>query len=259
MKKIVMSVLLLSALVACKKETKDNNEQTFTGPRQQFHSGKAWTWFRVTKAGSPLQVGIRIDDAALQSMPIETKSGEGGHHLHENSIVLPLHPKALELTPFKTVGVDWNPAGHPPDNIYTKPHFDFHFYLMTEAQRLAATDPVRLNAAPPADYLPPTYFGVDPVPQMGKHWLDMTSPELNPANPEPFAQTFVYGSYDRKVNFYEPMITLEFLKNTAQFERSIPQPAKFATTGYYPTKMTVVKQDGFTDIILEGFVLQQGS
>jgi hypothetical protein len=259
MKKTIVSLLFISALFACKKEDKDISEQTFTGPKQQFHNGKAWSWMRMTKSGRPLQVGIRIDDAASLSVPTEAMDGDGGHHSNENSIVLPLHPKAMELTPFKTIGVDWNPAGHPPENIYTKPHFDFHFYLMTEAERLAATDPAKLNAVPLADYLPPTYFGVDPVPQMGKHWLDMTSPELNPANPAPFTQTFVYGSYNSKVNFYEPMITLGFLKNTAQFERSIPQPTKFASVGYYPTKMKVVKHDGVTDIILEGFVLQQGS
>ncbi len=48
------------------------------------------------------------------------------------------------------------------------------------------------------------------VPQMGAHWVDVTSPELNGST---FAQTFIYGSYDGQVNFYEPMITLDFLKN----------------------------------------------
>jgi hypothetical protein len=55
------------------------------------------------------------------------------------------------------------------------------------------------------------------------------------------------------------MITLEFLKDNSNFERSIPQPAKVQKTGYYPTKMRVVKHDGVTEIILDGFVYRTQS
>lgn len=259
MKKTILSLLLMTALFACKKEDKNNNEQIFSGPKQQFHDGKAWSWIRMTKAGVPLQLAISVDDAAMNSLPTAVKEGEGGHHAHANSIVLPLHQKAMDATLFKTIGIDWNPAGHEPAGIYTTPHFDFHFYLITETERLAATDMGRLTALPNAAYLPPTYFSTGPVPQMGTHWLDATSPELAPVNPAPFTQTFVYGSYDGKVNFYEPMITLDYLKKTPLLERAIPQPTKFAVAGYYPTKMIVVKQNGVTQIILDGFIKQQAS
>ncbi|MCW3108253.1 MAG: hypothetical protein JWQ09_2759, partial [Segetibacter sp.] len=76
-------------------------------------------------------------------------------------------------------------------------------------------------------------------------------------NGQPFSQTFIYGTYDGKVTFYEPMITLAFLKSTTSFERAIPQPAKFKKAGYYPTKMRVTKHDGVTDIVLDGFVQRQ--
>lgn len=103
------------------------------------------------------------------------------------------------------------------------------------------------------------HVGADPVPTMGKHWVDVTSPELNPNNPQPFTQTFIYGSYDSKVVFYEPMITLDFLKTTANFERLIPQPAKVQQSGYYPTKMRVQKQGNAVSIILEGLVYRTAS
>jgi hypothetical protein len=81
------------------------------------------------------------------------------------------------------------------------------------------------------------------VPMMGAHWVDPTSGEFHG---QPFGETFIFGSYEGKVTFYEPMITLEFLKNNSNFERSIPQPAKVQKSGYYPTKMRVVKHDGVT-------------
>jgi hypothetical protein len=91
---------------------------------------------------------------------------------------------------------------------------------------------------------------------MGAHWVDATSPELNGA---PFTQTFIYGSYNGEVNFYEPMITEEFIKANPSFERTIPQPTKYQKTGYYPTKMRIEKSDKVTNIILEGFVWRQAS
>lgn len=91
---------------------------------------------------------------------------------------------------------------------------------------------------------------------MGKHFIDVTSLEFNKQS---FTQTFIYGSYNSKVTFYEPMITLDFLKNVSNFERSIPQPLRFKNAELYPTKMHVVKRNGLTDIILEGFAKRQAS
>jgi hypothetical protein len=141
-------------------------------------------------------------------------------------------------------------------NIYTLPHFDFHYYMVTEAEVRGATDTAKLNAAPAADYLPANHVSGGAVPQMGNHWADITSPEFNG---QPFTQTFMYGSYNSKITFYEPMITLNFMKSTTKFSRSIPQPARFKTAGYYPTKMSVSKHDGVTDVILEGFVKRNAS
>jgi len=123
-------------------------------------------------------------------------------------------------------------------------------------ERETYVDPAKLDASPEAAYIPANHLGVDPLPQMGKHFVDLAAPELNG---QLFTQTFIFGSYDKKPIFWEPMITLEFLKNTTNFERSIPQPAKVMQTGYYPTKMRVTKDKGVTNIILEGFVKRQAS
>jgi hypothetical protein len=118
-------------------------------------------------------------------------------------------------------------------------------------------DSMKFKNFPAPAYFPATYFNPGGgVPQMGAHWIDFTSPELNGA---PFTQTFIYGSYNGKVNFYEPMITEAFIKANPSFERAIPQPAKVQKTGYYPAKMRIAKTNGVTNIILEGFVLRQAS
>lgn len=253
MKKIFLLLAVSTVVFACKKE--DHKEKTFKGATVQMHDGKAWSTLKLNENGTPQQLAITITDAAINSLPLE---GDPDHN-HDNNLVLPLHPKALETTPFKFIGVEWAPAGHPPQNIYTLPHFDFHYYMVPQAEVTAATDMNKILLEPAADYIPDNHVAGPPVPQMGLHWLDATSPELNPNNPATFTQTMIVGSYNGKVTFLEPMITRSFLLSTTSFERPIPQAAKVQTTGYYPTKMRISKSGGETSVILESFVLRQAS
>jgi hypothetical protein len=254
MKKLFILVAAATMLYSCKKD--ENKEGVFKGAVVQVHEGKAWSWTKLDHDGAPKQLALTIDDEVLSSVPI---GGEGGHG-HENDYEVPLHPKAVNATLFNHIWLNWNPSGHDPENVYTLPHFDIHYYMTSIAERQAATDGVKMDNLPASDYLPPTFISPMPgVPGMGRHWIDVTSPELDPNNPQTFTQTFIYGSYDGKVTYYEPMITLEFLKNTNNFERNIPQPSKVQKTGFYPTKMKIVKHDGVTDIILEAFVHRQAS
>ncbi|ULQ53015.1 DUF5602 domain-containing protein [Flavihumibacter fluvii] len=249
-------ILLATAFFAtsCKKDN-DNKGGIFKGPEVQVHDGKAWTWVQLDKSGNPERLAITVNDAALNSLPVGGDDHSGHDHSGENNWILPFHPKA-GATAFDHIGLDWNPAGHEPEPVYGKPHFDFHFYMISSAA-VAAIPPYEVDSLkfknwPAPEYLPANYINPGGgVPQMGAHWIDFTSPELNG---QPFTQTFIYGSFDGKVNFYEPMITLEFIKTANNFERSIPQPAKVQKSSYYPTKMRIEKHDGLNEIILEGFV-----
>jgi Domain of unknown function (DUF5602) len=258
MKKLFLSAITACLLFASCKKNDELKEKIFKGPVEKFQQGKAWTWYEVDNNDKPLRLAIAIDEAAMNNL--DTSHGEGPGHQHENNASLKFHPKAA-ATPFMHVGLDWNPNGHEPAPIYGKPHFDFHFYMISEAEQMAILpyeiDSLKFKNIPAPAYFPPTYITPGGgVPQMGTHWVDVTSPELNGL---PFTQTFLYGSYNGSVTFYEPMITEAFIKANASFERAIPQPAKFQKTGYYPTKMRIVKVIGITNIILEGFVLRQAS
>jgi len=251
-----IALLFLSASIiftSCKKDD-DIKTGTFKGPEVKVHGGKAWTWVQISKDGAPKQLAVVLTDDALSSVPVGDENHGGHDHSSSNSWTIKLHQFASS-TAFDHVGLGWNPMGHEPEMIYGVPHFDFHFYMMTP-QQVAAIPPYEVDSSkfknwPAAEYFPANYINPGGgVPQMGAHWIDVTSPELNG---QPFTQTFIYGSYDGKVNFYEPMITLEFLKNTSNFQRDIPQPAKVQKAAYYPTKMKVLKHDGVTEVILDGF------
>ena len=254
MKRIFLLTALSALLFSCKKDdTKTNVE---VGPQVDVHRGKSWSWIHVDNQNKPLELGIAINEAALNTVPVGAEDGNN-HHSHENNFFVSLPEKAKEVTPFKTIMLNWNPSGHEPEHIYTLPHFDIHFFMAGEQEIMGMTDMNKILSEPAADYVPAAHMAGAPVPMMGLHWLDVTAPELQPGGT--FTQTFIYGSYNSKVVFYEPMITLDFLKKTVQFERAIPQPARFQQAGYYPTKMKVIKRNGATNIILSDFVQRQAS
>ncbi|HVF97210.1 MAG TPA: hypothetical protein VM871_07820 [Flavisolibacter sp.] len=263
MKKVLFfAAVSLLALSSCKKDKDDApkpKEKIFKGAVAQFQHGKAWTWYEVDESNNPVRIAVAVDDAAMASLD-RNPPGTPGHH-HENGVSLKLHPTATSGTLFQHILLDWNPVGHEPEPIYGKPHFDFHFYTTTDEERKAIPEYTqaqqKFDNAPAAGFMPPTYINPGGgVPQMGAHWLDVTTPELNGA---PFTETFIFGSYDGKVTFMEPMITEAFILANPSFQRSIPQPAKYQAAGWHPTKMRIEKKDGATNIILEGFVKRQAS
>lgn len=256
-KQILASLLVIFiALSACKKDKHDVQPTgIFKGPEVAVGNGKAWSWIKVDNNNMPVSMGASISKNAMNSLPMD--------HSATHGIPFVLKLPTQNVTPFDHIGMDWNPMGHEPEQIYGVPHFDFHFYSISQAERAAIpayeAAPAKFDNSPGAAYLPPTYmnFGGG-VPQMGAHWVDITSPELNQQNPKPFTQTFIFGSYDGKVIFWEPMITKAFLDTANNFERTIPQPAKYKTEGYYPTKMKIVRTASETQVVYDGFVYRLG-
>ena len=236
-------------MLSCKKE--DKKQDGLESAKVEFHQGKTWSSLKLTNAGAPEQLILTLDSNVLRSVPA---AGQPNHH--EDEVLIPLPAKALETTPFKFIMLNWNASGHEPAGIYDLPHFDMHFYMNSPTEVATFVDQSKLNTDPGQDYIPAMHMGGAAVPAMGKHWIDLTSPELQGNT---FMQTFIYGSYDGKIVFYEPMITLDFLKMTTSFQRPIPQPTKFSKAGFYPTVMQVTKQNGQVNIILSGFVSRQAS
>ncbi|MGZ8558900.1 MAG: hypothetical protein ACXWWC_11220 [Chitinophagaceae bacterium] len=258
MKKLFLLALTATLVLSSCKKDHEGTGGIFRGPLQKFQHGKAWTWVQTDKYNKPERIAIAIDDEAMNSL--DPGGEQNGGHNHANALSLVFHPKA-NVTLFQHALLDWNPAGHEPAGVYTLPHFDFHFYMTSEAER-KTIPPFDVNNSgflnfPAQGYMPAIYSPVPGgVPQMGTHWIDVTSPEINGGT---FTQTFLYGSYNGNVTFYEPMITKAFLDGHPSFQRNFPVPAKFKIAGYYPTKMRVEKINGVTNVILEGFEYRQAS
>ena len=76
-------------------------------------------------------------------------------------------------------------------------------------------------------------------PAMGVHWIDSNAPELNGGE---FTETWIHGTYDGKVIFYEPMLTYSFLKSITDWSRSIPRSAKVQVSGYYFSRVLELEE-----------------
>ena len=213
---------------------------------------------RATNA--PTEIGIAFDERALEGLP---KDGAGHHGqtgaVHQYLLSLPTEQTA----PFKFVEVNWNPMGHEPTGVYEGvPHFDFHFYTVSKAERdaIVPTNPryaAEANNVPTGDYVPPFTLQLGPpgakpadvaVPLMGVHWIDTRSEELQgllgkPDAYRPFTRTFIHGSWNGRFHFWEPMITRAHIleKKTTQDPAvrdeliALPTPAKYQAPGYYPS------------------------
>ncbi|MBA3726294.1 MAG: hypothetical protein H0W86_07530 [Armatimonadetes bacterium] len=179
--------------------------------------------------------GLSFTETALTGLP-ENKPDNG---MDGYEFVL-MMPKQAGSTGISHVSIDWNPKGHIPPGVYDVPHFDVHFYLASTKERMKMTldeaSMKKCQKKPDAKLLPAGYIYAPQgeVKYMGAHWVDVKSPELNGS---PFTHTFIYGTYDARVVFLEPMVTRAFLEGKAAVNAPIKQPETYQLAGkYFPTK-----------------------
>jgi hypothetical protein len=281
MRTLLSSVVLAAtlALVACSDSVGSNGapdlSQSGTAPGTHRQYGtpvklgggqaRSYIVLDAKNGGAPLELGVAFDERAMDGLPapMQMPPQEGGDahaHVDSHEYILPL--PAQNPTPFKLVELDWNPQGHEAPGVYDIPHFDFHFYTITKAERdaILPTDPqyaAKANNMPAAEFIPPFVAlplppGVPPVtsavPRMGVHMLDMRSPEIQgmlgrPELFKPFTTTFIHGAWDGKVTFFEPMITRAYIMGkkaeTDPAKRdeiiALPTAQRYSPAGYYPS------------------------
>ena len=211
------------------------------GPPVKVGDGMARTYVLLdAKAGQrAVELGVALDERAMQGLPMDEA-------MHMYDLRLPAQSPA----PYQFVQLDWNAHGHPPMGVYTAPHFDFHFYVISKAERdaIMPTDPAfaaKANHLPSQEYRPQFYAPLVPpggmpveaaVPMMGVHWFDVRSPEFNGGS---FTRTFIYGSWDGQVTFYEPMVTRAYLLSQPDAVTPIGVAPQVRQPGSYPTAYRV--------------------
>ena len=231
----VSVVLFAAALAGC--APKEVPIVEVSGDCADVNQGQVCTWAR-TQGDSVIDAGAVVPLASIANAPADAEMAWPP----VASAILSMPAAVQAQTGLHQFTMYWEAHGHPPAP-YMTPHFDFHFYTISDGERMAidCTDtskPSELAAgySLPDQDLPPemaqmigvsTLVGIC-VPQMGMHSL--LTGELE--STEPFRGSMVLGYYATKPIFIEPMITQAMMMEEKSF--TLPIPSIPGATGNYP-------------------------
>jgi hypothetical protein len=188
----------------------------------------------VVEGKSVVELGADVPLSLIESVPANAE------------IVWP--PRALASVPMPeeartALGIDhmainWEAHGHPPAT-FLAPHFDFHFYSISQGEvgEIDCADASK-PAAPPARYALPdieapglgTLVGLC-VPHMGMHAM----PDRDVTATEPFDASMLVGYYGGRPVFFEPMVSQELLRGRSDFTLPMPSVAGLPAGVRYPS------------------------
>lgn len=233
-----LRIILLMGAVSLKAQA------TFPGDTVALGDGIVYTWIQIDGQGVPETIGVTITETVFSNLL--SVSGQWTLNL----------PMVAVDSLFNHVLFDWNHQGHPPNGTYGLPHFDFHFCIVTQAEREAVIPGPDLTPVEP-QFMPQDYRPIDDppsaVPNMGVHWIDSLSSEWQG---ETFTKTMIYGFYQGEMFFVEPMITLDYLQSNPNVTLKLKQPQSFQREGYYPTNYSIeyVVAEQVYNIVIKDFV-----
>ncbi len=259
----------------------ESQAATLLGSAQKMGAGEVRSYAELGADGTPSAIGVLFGEGALDGLPRVRNTTSRCFDLNKNGRIdargecegdyefrLAL-PEALgdrRDIPFRWIGLNWNPHGHPPE-VWVLPHFDIHFYLVSKGeidgirvggcQIFIHCDDLKRALQPvPPQYVAADYVNVNAaVSKMGNHLVDARAPELADP-PATFTHAWIYGAYDGRITFYELMVTHAFLLAKPDLCVPIRQPEAWARAGYYPSRYCMRNDTDrkVTAVSLEGFV-----
>lgn len=204
---------------------------TYYGASVPLGKGYVRSYVRMANQQTPFDIGVEFSKTAIKTLPMEmdaTMNNE--NHNHPYNLEIPVEAKVY--FPYNHISIDWAMTGHGPTGVYDKPHFDIHFYMISEHQQINITNdiayPIPQNdifsyIGPPI--VPTSYFPGPFVEMMGTHWISKSAPELFLG--APFTSTFIYGTHNNEIAFIEPMVTLDMLSSKKETHLPIAQPTQY--------------------------------
>jgi len=233
----LLTVVTTATMAIAASASGQDKAATYEGKAVRIGKGAAHTFVRTDASGRPTAIGVVFTEGVLDGLPKAAKGADP-----DFPYVLGMPAKGPR-TVVDHVVINWESAGHPPPKVYDVPHFDFHFYLVSQAERTKVRfksdsesgDP---RQQPPAERLPAGYV-VPPgtaVSRMGVHAIDPASAEFHG---QPFTATFIYGYYNKQLTFIEPMTSLAFLQSKPAFSAPLARPASYSKAGAYPSSYSI--------------------
>jgi hypothetical protein len=236
---------LAVTLSACSSVAQASKAGTFYGSELGLGKGKVKTYVVTGDDGKPTELGFAFDAATFQGLP-EPPHAEAGPPLPSQPLYFPDEAKGVAVDHGT---FDFVPGGHPPPGVFDLPHFDVHFFYLTQ-EEVEEINPKNADFAARGMKLPderyvPEDFGAIPntppeeavVPGMGQHLVDMTVPPV--PGEYKFTEVILNGTWDGKYAFVEPMVTLDYLLGKPTVTNDLKLPQEYQKTGLYPTKYSI--------------------
>lgn len=185
------------------------------------------TWVTVEE-GSATELGATIPLSLVQSVSTDVEMIWPPREL----ATVRFPREARELLGIDHLGLNWEAHGHPPATFVT-PHFDFHFYTISEddVRAIDCSDESKPDELPSTYALPDVdvpgmgrFVGLC-VPSMGMHAM----PGDDVDETDPFSASMLVGYYGREPIFLEPMVSRQRLLERTDF--SLPMPRVVAGRG----------------------------
>ena len=251
------------------------------GDRRTIGDHPFTAFTQLTPDHKPWAIGYRFSAHALTHLPHTHSDAATCYDKNHNGEIDHMHGDecvgghAAELNfssehesriaPFQWALINWNQHGHMPNGVYDKPHFDFHFYTQDLQSRnlirtgecamlIDCNDFIKATQPIEAAFAPAGYISVDAAEaRMGNHLINPNAPEFNGY---PFTHTFIFGSYEGRLSFWEPMVSLEYLQTKPFACFPIASAAAVKVSGYYPQSYCVKYYRNRSEymVTLENFV-----
>lgn len=210
---------------------------THAGSAVAIGKGEAYAMVRTGSDGAVTSIGVVMTAAALDGLPTRVP-GERS----DVPYLLPM-PASGPKTVVDHVVVNWEPTGHAPSKVYDVPHFDFHFYVVDrgEVERIVFASPDESGAPdqqPPAELMAAGYI-LPPGTAKSKMGVHAVNPASGEFQQQPFNAAFIYGYYNKRLTFIEPMVSLAYLKSKPSVSLPVSRPAKYSWPGAYPSSYRV--------------------
>jgi hypothetical protein len=284
---LVMASSGCTMITAPSAQSAQRTLEPLYGEPSEMGQGTVQTFATLDSDGAPESIGITFSASLLEGLPTEPNlnsrcfdaNGNGSNEMdecigdYELTLPLPEEIAQQETIPFQWATIGWAPHGHMPP-IWTVPHFDFHFYMVSEdevkairtgtcGEKIDCEDFERATVPIPPAYMPENYADVGAaVASMGNHLVDITAPELADPPQAEFTHSFIYGAYDGHITFYEPMVAHDFLRSDFSEEcKAISQPQAWEVSGYYPQSYCLRYQadEATYSLTLEDFAYREAS
>lgn len=193
----------------------------------------------VMEGNQAVELGATIPMALVEAVPADAEMVWPPEQMG----VLELPAEARGALGIDHLGINWEAHGHPPATFLT-PHFDFHFYSIsqTAVRAIDCTDSSKPSAIPAGYALPDIdipgmgmLVGLC-VPRMGMHAM----PEADVEETKAFGASMLVGYYGGAPIFFEPMVSRALLLQRADFSLPVPMIENLPEGIRYPRAFRAV-------------------